>query len=39
MLWLQSGLTATDDEIEAYVAMIEDGYKKITLDSKRRSQR
>ena len=26
----QSGLTATDDEIEAYVAMIEDGYKKIT---------
>ena len=26
----QSGLTATDDEIEAYVAMIEEGYKKIT---------
>lgn len=26
----QSGLTATDDEIAAYVAMIEDGYKKIT---------
>ena len=26
----QSGLTATDEEIEAYVAMIEDGYKKIT---------
>ena len=26
----QSGLTATDDEIEAYVAMIDDGYKKIT---------
>ncbi len=26
----QSGLTATDEEIEAYVSMIEDGYKKIT---------
>ena len=26
----QSGLTATDDEIAAYVAMIEEGYKKIT---------
>ena len=26
----QSGLTATDEEIEAYVSMIEEGYKKIT---------
>lgn len=26
----QSGLTATDEEIEVYVSMIEDGYKKIT---------